>query len=148
MLVHINSIKFNCSLVDGPGVRTVVFFQGCDLRCKGCQNPSTWDIKGGERICVKDLVKLLKKESFNKKVTISGGEPLLQKEALIELVNMLDEFDIALYTGHQKKDVPQEVLSKIKYLKAGPFVEELKITTIPFVGSRNQTFEEVKNAKM
>ena len=50
MIVYINSIKFNRSLVDGPGVRTVVFFQGCDLHCKGCQNPSTWDIKAGEQV--------------------------------------------------------------------------------------------------
>ena len=144
MKVYINSIKFNRSLVDGPGVRTVVFFQGCDLHCKGCQNPSTWDIKAGEQVCVGDLVNLLKKEVVNRKITISGGEPLMQQEALIELVHLLDGFDIALYTGHQKDDVPRELISKIKYLKAGPFVEELKTTTTPYVGSTNQTFEEVK----
>jgi anaerobic ribonucleoside-triphosphate reductase activating protein len=121
-----------------------VFFQGCDLRCKGCQNPSTWDIKAGEQVCVEDLANLLKKEVINRKITISGGEPLMQKEALIELINLLDGFDIALYTGHQREDVPREVISKIKYLKTGPFVEELKTTTTPYMGSANQTFEEVK----
>lgn len=144
MKVYINSIKFNRSLVDGPGVRTVVFFQGCDLHCKGCQNPSTWDMKAGEQVCVEDLANLLKKEVVNRKITISGGEPLMQQEALIELVHLLNEFDIALYTGHQKDDVPRELISKIKYLKTGPFVEELKTTTTPYVGSTNQTFEEVK----
>lgn len=144
MKVYINSIKFNRSLVDGPGVRTVVFFQGCDLHCKGCQNPATWDMKAGEQVCVADLANLLKKEVTNRKITISGGEPLTQKEALIELIKQLDGFDIALYTGHQKDDVPQEVISKIKYLKTGPFVEELKTTTTPYVGSTNQMFEEVK----
>lgn len=144
MKVYINSIKFNRSLVDGPGVRTVVFFQGCDLHCKGCQNPSTWEMKAGEHVSVEDLANLLKKEVANRKITISGGEPLVQKEALIALINLLDGFDIALYTGHSKEDVPQELISKIKYLKTGSFVEELKTTTTPYVGSTNQTFEEVK----
>ena len=55
MKVYINSIKFNRSLVDGPGVRTVVFFQGCDLHCKGCQNKSTWNMKSGTEVEVAEL---------------------------------------------------------------------------------------------
>ena len=144
MKVYINSIKFNRSLVDGPGVRTVVFFQGCDLHCKGCQNPSTWEMKNGTEITTDELVMILEKEVINKKVTFSGGEPLMQVNALIDIVKKLDGFDIALYTGHQKEDVPQELISKIKYLKTGPFVGELKTTTTPYVGSTNQMFEEVK----
>jgi anaerobic ribonucleoside-triphosphate reductase activating protein len=101
-------------------------------------------VKAGEQVCVEDLANLLKKEVVNRKITISGGEPLMQQEALIELVHLLNGFDIALYTGHQKDDVPRELISKIKYLKTGPFVEELKTTTTPYVGSANQTFEEVK----
>ena len=69
MVVYINSIKFNRSLVDGPGVRTVVFFQGCDLHCKGCQNPSTWEMKNGTEMTTDELVAILKKEVVNKKVT-------------------------------------------------------------------------------
>ena len=83
--MYINAIKFNRSLVDGPGVRTVVFFQGCDLHCPGCQNPSTWDITKGTEVSTEELATLLKKESVNRKVTFSGGEPLMQKEALVEL---------------------------------------------------------------
>ena len=86
MVVYINSIKFNRSLVDGPGVRTVVFFQGCDLHCKGCQNPSTWDIKNGTEMATDELVMILQKEVINKKVTFSGGEPLMQVDALIDIV--------------------------------------------------------------
>ena len=81
--VYINSIKFNRSLVDGPGVRTVVFFQGCDLRCKGCQNKSTWDTKSGTEVEVAELATLLRKEVCNKKITFSGGEPLSQSEFLL-----------------------------------------------------------------
>ena len=99
--VYINSIKFNRSLVDGPGVRTVVFFQGCDLRCKGCQNKSTWDMKNGTEVEVAELATLLKKEVCNKKITFSGGEPLMQIEALLELIKLLDGFDVAVYTGHR-----------------------------------------------
>ena len=71
MVVYINSIKFNRSLVDGPGVRTVIFFQGCDLHCNGCQNPSTWEMKNGTEMTTDELVTVLKKEVVNKKVTFS-----------------------------------------------------------------------------
>ena len=144
MKVYINSIKFNRSLVDGPGVRTVVFFQGCDLRCKGCQNPSAWDIKKGTEVETQELATLLKKEVCNKKITFSGGEPLMQADALIELVKLLDGFNIAVYTGHELCDVPQELLERINYIKTGPFKEELKTSTLAYMGSSNQEFRRLK----
>ncbi|MDY4051972.1 MAG: 4Fe-4S single cluster domain-containing protein [Bacilli bacterium] len=146
MFMRINSIRYNNSVVDGPGIRTVLFMQGCDLHCKGCQNRSTWDIEKGKKVDIDELVNELTKKVFNKKITISGGEPLMQKESLIELVTKLNDlgFDIALYTGHQKKDVPSILLDKVKYLKTGNFIQELKTTVKPFVGSENQVFEEVK----
>ena len=146
MFMRINSVRYNNSVVDGPGIRTVLFMQGCDLHCKGCQNRSTWDIEKGKEIDINDLVNELNKKVFNKKITISGGEPLMQTEALIELVNKLNDlgFDIALYTGHQKEDVPNNIVEKVNYLKTGNFIEELKTTVKPFVGSSNQVFEEVK----
>ena len=144
MVVYINSIKFNRSLVDGPGVRTVVFFQGCDLRCKGCQNPSTWEMKNGTEMTTDELVMILKKEVINKKVTFSGGEPLMQVDALIDVVKKLKDFDIAVYTGHEFEEVPQELLDNITYIKTGSFKEELKSTVKPYVGSTNQEFRRVK----
>lgn len=146
MFIRINSIRYNNSVVDGPGIRTVLFMQGCDLHCQGCQNKSTWDINKGKEVDIDELVEELKKKVFNKKITISGGEPLMQKEALIEIVNKLNDldFDIVLYTGHQKEDVPSILVEKVNYLKTGNFIEELKTTVKPFVGSSNQVFEEVK----
>ena len=144
MVVYINSIKFNRSLVDGPGVRTVVFFQGCDLHCKGCQNPSTWEMKNGTEITTDELVTGLKKEVVNKKVTFSGGEPLMQVDALIDVVKKLEGFDIAVYTGHEFEKVPNELLDNITYIKTGSFKEELKSTGKPYVGSTNQEFRRVK----
>jgi len=120
--------------------------QGCNLHCKGCQNQSTWDISKGFEVDIDALVDELKKNVFNKKITISGGEPLFQLKALEELVDKLNEngFDIALYTGHVREDVPERLIKKVKYLKTGSFVESLKTTIKPFVGSENQIFEEVK----
>ena len=143
MDIVVNRILFNRSLVDGPGIRSLIFLQGCNLHCKGCQNKATWDINKGKSMPVKELAHLIKGGSFNKKITITGGEPLLQKESVIELIKMLPGFDIALYTGHEKSDVPEEILSKIKYLKTGPFMEELKTSIIPYVGSSNQKFERI-----
>ena len=144
--MRVNSIIYNNSHVDGPGIRTVLFMQGCNLQCKGCHNKSTWDINKGIERDIDDLVEELNKNVFNKKITISGGEPLFQKDALVELIYKLYDkgFDIALYTGHIREDVPEEIIPKLKYLKTGQFVEELKTTIKPFVGSSNQVFEEVK----
>lgn len=143
--LRINSIMNNPSLCDGYGYRTVLFLQGCNLRCPGCQNPSTWDINKGTLIGVKELAQQLREKRLNKKLTISGGEPLLQTDALKELLEELKDFDLCLYTGHELNEVPQEILKYLKYIKVGSFKKELKTTMKPFVGSTNQKFMEVKH---
>ena len=70
--IYVNTISFNRSLVDGPGVRTVVFLQGCNLHCPGCQNPSTWDIDSGTQMTTEELATILKSNVDNRKITISG----------------------------------------------------------------------------
>ena len=138
MNIYINSIQFNKSLVDGPGVRTLVFFQGCDIHCPGCHNQSAWDITKGTLYSVKELAEQIKKGTFNNKITLTGGEPLMQKEALVELLKELKGLDVIVYTGHQKEDVPEEVWKLTSYVKCGPFIERLKTTIKPYVGSSNQ----------
>lgn len=145
MKVYINSLNFNKSLVDGPGIRTLVFFQGCDIRCHGCQNQRAWDITKGREYSVENLAKEIKKGTFNRKITITGGEPLMQKEALIELLKALQGYDVIVYTGHQKEDVPIEIWNLVTYVKCGPFIEKLKTTIKPYVGSSNQ--ELIKSEK-
>ena len=146
MKVYINSLQFNKSLVDGPGVRSLIFFQGCDIHCPGCQNPSSWDVKKGTEYSIKKLAALIKQNTFNNKVTITGGEPLMQKDALVELLKELKGLDVVVYTGHQKEEVPEEVWQLTNYVKCGPFIERLKTTIKPYVGSTNQEFikSEVK----
>lgn len=75
--------------VDGPGVRFVLFLQGCHLRCLYCHNPDSWDLNGGYELSLKNILKnILSYKKFYKKggVTISGGEPMLQHEFLFELL--------------------------------------------------------------
>lgn len=143
--LYINSIMKNPSLCDGVGYRTVLFVQGCDLRCEGCHNQSAWDITNGKKTDVKELASILREKCFNKKLTISGGEPLMQKEALLELLEELKDFDLCLYTGHEMNEIPSEILAYLKYVKVGRYVRELRSTVIPFVGSTNQQFIEVNH---
>lgn len=81
--------------VDGPGIRYVVFLQGCNLRCAYCHNPDTWDFGGGEEVEAKDVVeKAVKyKDFFGKKggITLSGGEPLCQAEFCTEILKLAKE---------------------------------------------------------
>ncbi len=86
---YIHSIE-SFSTQDGPGVRYVIFFQGCQLRCKYCQNPDTWHLKEGKEVSVVKLITKVSrcKNYFGSKggVTISGGEPTLQLDFLVELL--------------------------------------------------------------
>ena len=81
--------------VDGPGLRYVVFLQGCPLRCAYCHNPETWDLTGGTPYTAEDLCKtILRYRPYfgeNGGVTVSGGEPLLQPEFVAELFRRLHE---------------------------------------------------------
>lgn len=86
--------------VDGPGIRFVVFMQGCHLRCKYCQNRDTWDINAGNTYTVKEVVeKILRYKNYilasNGGVTLSGGEPLLQQDFVIALFRELKRHNIS-----------------------------------------------------
>lgn len=85
--------------VDGPGIRYVVFLQGCPLRCKFCHNPDTWDIVGNNKLVSPKEVfdELVKYKNFFKKnggLTVSGGEPLLQSDFILELFKMCKKNNI------------------------------------------------------
>lgn len=84
----IHSVE-SMGLVDGPGIRTVIFFQGCRLRCRYCHNPDTWETQSGKEMDVSEIIKMLKRYQpyygNTGGITCSGGEPLLQIEFLTEL---------------------------------------------------------------
>lgn len=89
MIGRIHSIE-SCGTVDGPGIRFVVFMQGCPLRCQYCHNPDSWNTKDGKEVTVEEVVSEAKKyKSYMKYsdggITISGGEPLMQAEFVKEV---------------------------------------------------------------
>ena len=98
MIGHIHSIE-SFGTVDGPGIRFVIFMQGCTLKCKYCHNRDTWKVNSGKKITIDELVKEIQNyrtyiENSGGGVTVSGGEPLLQAEFVTELFKNLKELGI------------------------------------------------------
>ena len=140
MNLVINNIDYSGSVVDGPGIRTVIFVQGCLRRCEGCHNPGTWGVDAGVSVPVENLIEELRRRVCNGKLTISGGEPLLQADAVLSLVKGLPDFNIALYTGAEIDEIPRELIACLDHVKVGRFMREKRSSTTPYVGSSNQEF--------
>ena len=143
--LRVHSLDLNGSVSDGPGVRAVVFLQGCDRHCKGCHNPTTWALDGGENMTVGEIVERLVLSPY-RRVTISGGEPLLQPAGVAALLRALKAkgfSDLCLYTGFSDDEVPFGIRKYLTYLKTGEFRQEEKTSLKPFVGSANQMFRRV-----
>lgn len=140
------------SYVDGPGCRTVVFFQGCTLACPGCQNKHIWPADGGKLVEVSDLAETLANLAGNSKaVTVSGGDPMHQPQALAELVSRLWRFgitNIIVYTGYTWEELTAPdhlaapwidvVFRSIDTLVDGSYVREFDDPMLGWRGSRNQ----------
>ncbi len=91
MIGRIHSIQ-TMGAVDGPGLRGVIFMQGCPLRCKYCHNPDTWAFEGGQSVTAEEMCrKMLRYRSYYKNggITVSGGEPLMQSDFVAELFSLL-----------------------------------------------------------
>ena len=97
MIGHIHSTE-SFGAADGPGVRFIVFMQGCHMRCRYCHNPDTWQMDGGDEVTADEILKraLRFKPYWGKDggITISGGEPLLQIDFVIELFKKAKELGI------------------------------------------------------
>ena len=137
------------SVVDGPGIRFVVFVQGCPHRCPGCQNPETWDFAGGKELTVDELFAQIRDTRLLQGVTFSGGEPFAQAAALAYLGKKVKELglDIVTYTGYtfeelldmaEKNQEVRDLLEISDLLVDGPYLAEERDLSIAFRGSRNQ----------
>ena len=135
---------------DGPGIRTVLFLQGCSKGCIGCHNKAINRHGEGHFITVEDLVEMITTQSPNRKLTISGGEPLEQLTSLLILLKALKKrkFSICLYTGWDLKQIPQAILNMLDYVKVGDFKKELSNEPLHFVGSSNQQMYRLNNGKI
>ena len=133
------------SIVDGPGIRYVLFTQGCPHSCPGCHNPQSWAFDGGQEMSVQQLLDIVKDDEFAN-VTFSGGDPMYQVEAFTELARRIKEETgktIWCYTGFTYEEVLaderlSQILPFLDALVEGPFVLELRDTELPFRGSSNQ----------
>ncbi|MSU02176.1 anaerobic ribonucleoside-triphosphate reductase activating protein [Tissierella pigra] len=139
------------SIVDGPGIRLVVFTQGCKHNCVGCHNPSTHSFNGGSLIEVDNIVKMVKENSLLDGITLSGGEPFeqaLECSILARKVKSLG-LSVVTYTGYTfeqmlKNKKFRELLLQTDILIDGKFDISKKSMMLQFRGSTNQRIIDVK----
>ncbi|MBI3682331.1 MAG: radical SAM protein [Acidobacteria bacterium] len=132
------------SRANGPGLRAVAWFQGCTIGCHGCFNPDTHSLVGGYETEVGALVAEILATPGIEGVSLSGGEPFQQPDALAELVARLREtpFSILVFSGYTMESIRKlprgpEVLAHIDVLVAGPYVESRHLGS-GLLGSSNQ----------
>ena len=139
------------SIVDGPGIRTTFFCQGCPHHCEGCHNPETWPFEGGIPMDTDQMVAIVTANPLCKGVTFSGGEPFAQAEGFAELAVVLKEkgYEVASYSGYTFEQLlsgtpaQRKLLEQLDVLIDGPFVQAEKSLEIAFRGSRNQRILDV-----
>ena len=147
------------SIVDGMGVRFVVFVQGCPHHCPGCHNPNTHDIDGGYDIEIDEIVSKIEKNPLIDGVTFSGGEPFCQAGGLAKLAKKLKKLGYNIWTysgytleeliGRSKEDEDiKKLLSLIDILVDGRFEEDKMDYTLKFRGSSNQRIIEMKDIEV
>lgn len=143
------------SIVDGPGIRFVVFTQGCPHHCPGCHNPDTHDPNGGYDSEIDRLVVEFQKNPLLKGITLSGGDPFAQAKgcaALAKRIHALHK-DVVCFTGYtferlldgaDDRNGWRELLEQTDLLIDGPFLLAEKTMMLPFRGSKNQRILDAK----
>ena len=135
------------SVVDGPGVRFVIFVQGCPRSCPGCQNPETQPTCGGYQMPIDRIVDMVRSNPLLRGVTFSGGEPFLQAGALAELAEEIHRMGLSVmvYSGYRYEELVNSdredwhaLLAETDVLVDGPYVESQRSLALLFRGSANQ----------
>lgn len=142
------------SILDGSGIRTVIWFQGCLHNCEGCQNPETHDMNGGMVVDIDDIKMKLKNLKYQSGITLSGGDPFFQPEAALEIAKFAKSIGLnvwtytgftfeALLNGDKKR---RDLLEYVDVLVDGKFMLDKKSLNCKFRGSTNQRLIDVKKS--
>ena len=143
------------SIVDGPGIRLVVFAQGCDRACPGCHNPGTHASDGGYEVDLNEITGMAAANPLLRGLTFSGGEPFLQAPTFARLAEMAHSagLDIITYTGFTIEEILERevgvgdgfraLLSQTDILVDGPYIAERRTLDAPYRGSDNQRVIDV-----
>ena len=145
------------SIVDGPGIRTVIWTQGCPHNCYGCHNPSTHDFSGGALVDVDYIKSSLDSLVYQDGITFSGGDPMCQSAACCEIAKYARNLGLNIwcYTGYtfeqllelgKKKKSIMDFLSYIDVLVDGKFMMEFRSLDCKYRGSTNQRLIDVKKS--
>ena len=141
------------SIVDGEGIRTVIWTQGCNHHCKGCHNLETWPFKDGYLVDVDSVIKEIDSLTGQDGITLSGGDPFYQVDACILIAKHCKnkKLNVWCYTGFVYEDLIKdtkmlELLKYVDVLVDGPFILEQRSLDLYFKGSSNQRIIDVPNS--
>ena len=133
------------SIVDGEGLRAVIWTQGCKHHCKGCHNPNTWSFDKGYDVDIEEVKEKLKTLTFQDGITLSGGDPFFQIKEVTEVAKYAKELGLNVwaYTGFLYENLvkDKEALNLLKYIDVlidGPFMIEKRNLSLMYRGSSNQ----------
>ncbi|MDR0396572.1 MAG: anaerobic ribonucleoside-triphosphate reductase activating protein [Oscillospiraceae bacterium] len=147
------------SIVDGPGFRCAVFAQGCDHNCDGCHNPQTWNKYDGNSVDIDGIIQNMRKNPLLRGITLSGGEPFMQADAMAELARKARAagYDVVAYTGYTFDELMERsacepgilaLLEQVDLLIDGPYDKHCRNLNLLFRGSENQRLVDVKKSLM
>ena len=154
--MRINGIE-QCSMTNGVGLRTVLWVSGCEHKCKGCQNPCTWDPNSGEDFTSekKELLYKYLDNKYIKGITFSGGDPLHPNnrgevgKLILDIKANYPSKDIWLYTGYTWEEVKELNLDYLRYIDVlvdGRFILNKRNVNLRWCGSSNQRVIDVKES--
>ncbi len=131
-------VRMSTSFIDIPDkIAMAIYFSGCSIRCKGCQNALLWERDENTKISMEEVLEKIKSNVLADSVVFLGGEPTDQMIFLIELCKRISNYK-ALYTGREFEDLPQELTKNLDMIVCGPYRQDLAIKGFP--ASKNQRF--------
>lgn len=140
------------TIVDGPGLRTSIYFAGCRHACEGCHNPQSWDFLAGRPMSIAEI--MARVEEADSDVTLTGGDPLYQIDKLIALCEAIRQkgYGIWCYTGFEYEQIIANpslarILDYVDVVVDGPFMLTQRDISLRFKGSANQRLIDVRKSR-